>query len=260
MDRRRQVGPETSAKLIYDDVQATQEARPEEGTTPVRSDGRAWSDLRSHFVKTGIVQDANGSCYIEAGSTKLLCAVYGPHASAINTTPAAKLEVEVKFTPSTFPGSRRAPGKGTESASLSADIHQALLPSLLLDRIPRSTISVHVTLLQWDGPLTDISAGITAASLALASAKIEMRGLVIGTCAVIRQTEDASIVAIDPTADEVDLSVAQVSMACMPALGTLSLLEVSGKASLTQIDQAIERMTEASARMHSISATSLQTT
>lgn len=35
-------------------------------------------DLRPVFVRCGLVSQAKGSAYVEAGSTKLMCCVYGP--------------------------------------------------------------------------------------------------------------------------------------------------------------------------------------
>lgn len=45
-----------------------------------RSDGRQRDevDVRPVFVRCGLVSQAKGSAYIEAGNTKLMCCVYGP--------------------------------------------------------------------------------------------------------------------------------------------------------------------------------------
>lgn len=45
-----------------------------------RADGRQRDqvDVRPVFVRCGLVSQAKGSAYIEAGDTKLLCSVYGP--------------------------------------------------------------------------------------------------------------------------------------------------------------------------------------
>lgn len=45
----------------------------------------------------------------------------------------------------------------TESATLSAQLYQALVPSLRLDLLPKSAIDLFVTVLECDGPLDDIS-------------------------------------------------------------------------------------------------------
>lgn len=45
-----------------------------------RADGRQrdQADIRPVFVRCGLVSQAKGSAYVEAGSTKLVCCVYGP--------------------------------------------------------------------------------------------------------------------------------------------------------------------------------------
>lgn len=45
-----------------------------------RADGRQRDqvDVRPVFVRCGLVSQAKGSAYIEAGDTKLMCCVYGP--------------------------------------------------------------------------------------------------------------------------------------------------------------------------------------
>lgn len=45
-----------------------------------RADGRQRDqvDVRPVFVRCGLVSQAKGSAYIEAGNTKLMCCVYGP--------------------------------------------------------------------------------------------------------------------------------------------------------------------------------------
>lgn len=49
-------------------------------TNGPRPDGRQRDqvDVRPVFVRCGLVSQAKGSAYIEAGSTKLMCCVYGP--------------------------------------------------------------------------------------------------------------------------------------------------------------------------------------
>jgi exosome complex component MTR3 len=138
----------------------------------------------------------------------------------------ARLNVEVKFAPFSSGVRRFTPGKvnhsrlrsdwsnvdasavqDTESASLSATLQQSLLPSLILEALPKSQIDLFLTILESDGSDADISAcvsgllrcrkraqadrsrsslcsGVTAASVALAEAGVQMYGLVVGCCAV----------------------------------------------------------------------------
>ena len=48
--------------------------------------------------------------------------------------------------------------KDTESTSLSATLQQSLLPSLILEALPKSQIDLFLTILESDGSDADISA------------------------------------------------------------------------------------------------------
>lgn len=50
----------------------------------------------------------------------------------------------------------------TESPSLSTALQQALLPSLILDALPKSQIDLFLTILESDGSDDDISACVLA--------------------------------------------------------------------------------------------------
>jgi len=64
-------------------------------------------------------------------------------------------------------------------------IHQALVPSLRLELLPKSCIDVFITILENDGIEGCVASGSVAASTALADAGIEMFGLVM-SCAGVR--------------------------------------------------------------------------
>lgn len=63
-------------------------------------------------------------------------------------------------------------------------IHQALLSSVRLELLPKTTIDIFVTIIECDGLEGSIAAGSVAASTALADAGIEMFALVVSCSAV----------------------------------------------------------------------------
>lgn len=71
-----------------------------------------------------------------------------------------------------------------EDRSVAVQIHQALLPSIRLELLPKSTIDIFLTIIENDGIDGCIASGAVAASTALADAGIEMLGLVIACSAV----------------------------------------------------------------------------
>ncbi|WFD22383.1 hypothetical protein MEQU1_001053 [Malassezia equina] len=77
------------------------------------------------------------------------------------------------------------PGKETELSGPASLVQQALLPALRLELLPKSSIDVHITVLDSDTSLLGLVAmGVSAASTALAQAGIEMLGMVMGSSAV----------------------------------------------------------------------------
>lgn len=73
----------------------------------------------------------------------------------------------------------------TESPSLSSLVHSALLPSIRLDLLPKASLDIYITILEADSFEEGCgAAGVTAASVALADAGIELYGLVVGAVGV----------------------------------------------------------------------------
>ncbi|SCV70044.1 BQ2448_1438 [Microbotryum intermedium] len=199
----------------------------------------------THFtvMQTGLVSDAAGSVYIETGRTKVICAVHGPKPTApsVAFSPKARLNVEVKFAPFSSGVRRFAPGKDTESLTLSSAVHQAILPSLLLETLPKSQIDLFLTILESDGNDDDISAGITAASVALAQAGIPMRGLVVATSAALLARSPTQAF-LDPTLAEARKAVGFATIACLPALGTITNIATTGAFPLVVLEEVLQTL------------------
>lgn len=99
---------------------------------------------------------------------------------------AGKAELNVAFNLAPFCDvQRHKPGKDVESPSCAALVEQALLPAIRLDLLPKASIDVHITVLDMDTSTAGcVALAVTAASVALAEAGIEMFGLVTGASAV----------------------------------------------------------------------------
>ncbi|KII88470.1 hypothetical protein PLICRDRAFT_41631 [Plicaturopsis crispa FD-325 SS-3] len=248
-DRRRINGPEESSPPIYR-LEEENEARWKPGKS--RS-GRAPADIRPIFLQPGLINQANGSAYIETERTKIACAVYGPRQSK-NTAYSEKgrLNVEVKFTPFSC-NRRRAPMRDAEDRSIGMAIHQALVSSVQLELLPKSTIDVFVTIIETDGLEGCMAAGSIAASTALADAGIEMIGLVMACAASVVGTE----IWLDPTEEEARASTGSLVLACMPALGTVTSVWQSGQMRPEEAIQCMEQCQERCTDVHSIVAQAL---
>ena len=84
-----------------------------------------------------------------------------------------------------FSEKERRSSRDTEAPVPAALVQQALLPAIRLDLLPKSSIDVHITVLDSDTSVLGCAAmGATAASAALAEAGVQMLGLVTGATAV----------------------------------------------------------------------------
>ena len=141
---------------------------------------------------------------------------YGPRQSKNMTySEKGRLNVEVKFAPFSCKR-RRAPirvsssnvrrnlqrnntlssSQDAEDRSVAVAIHQAIVASVRLELLPKSTIDVFLTIIENDGIEGCIAAGSIAASTALADAGIDMIGLVVACSGVSLHLISCDIISI----------------------------------------------------------------
>jgi len=150
----------------------------------VRLDQRSCEQFRSVFINPGSLSRATGSVYAEFDSTKLMVAIYGPRASDRRSTFSEKgrLQVDVKY--ATFStGVRGTAGQTAEERDLSLLLNRALEPSVQCHTFPKAVVDVYVTILESGG--SDLAVAVSAASVALAIAGVELYDLV-AACRVVR--------------------------------------------------------------------------
>jgi exosome complex component RRP41 len=200
-----------------------------------RLDGRGLHELRSITMKTGVLNRANGSCYLTWGNNKIICAVYGPrelHPKHLAQPDRAIVRAEYRL--ATFSvGERKSPAPRRREYELSKVIKESLESILFLEKFPNGTIDLFLTVLDADGGTR--CAAITAASLALADAGIPMRGLVTG-CAV-GKIEGKMVVDLSDVEDKEgdgDMPIAMVDKT-----GEITLLQSDGKFTLDEVSEGI---------------------
>ncbi|HUK80819.1 MAG TPA: exosome complex exonuclease Rrp41, partial [Nitrososphaerales archaeon] len=159
------------------------------GADGKRLDGRNWDDLRPVSLQVGIMKNADGSAYIEWGKNKIMAAVYGPkevHPKHQVLPDRALLRCRYHMAPFSV-DERKNPAPSRREIEISKVIREALEPAVIVEDYPRTAIEVWVEVLQSDGGSR--CAGITAASLALADAGINMRDMVVGcSCGLVQDT------------------------------------------------------------------------
>jgi exosome complex component MTR3 len=213
----------------------------------MRRDGRSADGMRPLALRLGAVGQAAGSAYLELGSTKVVCAVYGPHQTeGREYLQRGQLETALRFTSFARRDRCKSPASGSpEERELSMALGAALEASVQLDQYPKSTIAVNALVLQDDGGA--LAAAITCASLALADAGLLLFGMVAAcSCAVLEQG-----VALDCSSDELrGDATGRTLVAQMPSLSHVTLLRQSGAVSFELMTEATQLALSGCSHVH----------
>lgn len=229
-----------------------------------RDDGRTdWDEIRPIFLRGSVLSSASGSGYFEAGPTKVFCAVHGPRATPGSVTLSTSLACEIRWADFARPnksgsssGDRRRHQAETfatdEERELGAFLSRALSASVILDRYPKSTIDVSVFVLEDGGG--SFAAAITAASLAMCDAGVEMFDLMSGCSAAV---VDGRIV-LDPCMAEEERCSSKIVAAYMPSLGRVTNIVQTGEMAVEQLAEAIKLCCSGSLQIAQLMRSSLE--
>jgi exosome complex component RRP41 len=202
-----------------------------------RTDGRSIDELREVKITVGTVKNADGSAFIEFGKNKILAAVYGPrevHPKHMAQSDRCVLRCRYHMSPFST-DTRKNPAPSRREVEISKVMREALEPAVMLEDYPRAAIDVFVEVLQSDGGSR--CAGITAASVALADAGINMRDLV-AACAA-GKVDEKIVLDINDTEDKE--GGADMPVAYMPRLEQVTLLQLDGNLSSEQFNECIDK-------------------
>jgi len=204
-----------------------------------RPDGRKPNEIRKITAKVGIVPNADGSAMFAFGDTVAIAAVYGPkkmHPQHAQDPERGTLRCNYNML-SFSVTERIRPGPSRRSTEISKITEWALKPVVMIDEFQANVVDVHINVLQANASTR--CAGINAAAMALAHAGIPMKSLVqsvsIGkldkhlVADLIKEEEDweegegATDIPITLTGD-----------------GKISHIQLDGKISRKQLNEAIE--------------------
>lgn len=154
---------------------------PPSGTKPgwgPRPDGRRAEEMRPCHLQIGASLNSAGSAYIEQGQTKILVAVFGPRQpwGQVEAMNEGSINVEVQF--AAFSSKKSAASRTARAKLYSSMLKGALESVVMLERYAKSVIDVHLLIVEDDGSC--LSTALSAATLALSDAAIDMRDLVAG--------------------------------------------------------------------------------
>ncbi|KPQ44116.1 MAG: exosome complex exonuclease 1 [Candidatus Methanoperedens nitroreducens] len=178
---------------------------------------------------------ADGSCYFEFGGNKVIAAVYGPReVHPRHQQKSTSAVVRYRYNMASFSvEERKRPGPDRRSIEVSKVSREALEPVIFQEYFPRSAIDIFVEVLQADAGTR--TAGINAASIALADAGIPMKSLV-SACAV-GKVDDTLV--LDLNKDEDNYGQADMPIAMTPD-GKITLLQMDGHLTRDEFREGLE--------------------
>ena len=201
----------------------------------IRIDGRTADQHRPFKVEAGVLNNADGSAYVEIGKNKVLAAVYGPrecHPRHLQNP--NKAIIQCKYNMQAFSVSdRKRPGPDRRSIEISKITAEALENVVLTELYPRASIDVYIEILQANAGTR--CAGLTAAAVALADAGIPMRDIV-PACAAGKA--DGKVL-LDLNKEEDNYGEADVPIAIVPSTDEIVLLQMDGNMTREEFDKAI---------------------
>ncbi|MBN2111773.1 exosome complex exonuclease Rrp41 [Candidatus Woesearchaeota archaeon] len=206
-----------------------------------RFDGRGFDETRPIETKVGIIKKADGSAMFKIGNTVAYAAVYGPrelHPRFLQNPVKGLLRVHYNMMPFSGHGERVRPGTSRRGKEISMVTEKALIPVLDLAEFPNAVVDVFIELPQTDAGTR--CAGITAASMALADAGLNMKDLVAAVA--VGRVDDQIVV--DLTYDEEayeDGTVADIPVAVLPNSGKVTLLQMDGELKREDLKKALEK-------------------
>lgn len=202
----------------------------------IRIDGRRFDELRPLKIEIGVLDKSDGSAYVELGKTKVFAAVFGPkevHPKHLALPDRAILNCRYHMT--SFSVDERKPlGMTRREIELSKVIREALESVVFLEEFPRTSIDVYVEVIQADGGTR--TAGLTAASLALAEAGIPMADLI----AAVAVGKVQGHLVLDLCDMEDKYGEADMPIAMAPRLNSIVLLQLNGRLTKEELKKALE--------------------
>ncbi|MEM4495400.1 MAG: exosome complex exonuclease Rrp41 [Candidatus Caldarchaeum sp.] len=220
----------------------------------LRVDGRRPDEMRKMRMEVGVLEKTDGSAYVELGGTRIYAGVIGPrevHPKHLELPD--KGVINCRYHMASFSVDERKPlGMTRREIELSKVIREALETVVFLEEFPRMMIDIFVEVIQADGGTR--TAGITAASLALADAGIPMSDMI----AAIAVGKVDGVLVLDINEQEDKYGEADMPVAIAPRLNSIVLLQLNGRMTPEEIDKGLEMAQQAVQKIHQMQIDALK--
>jgi len=223
-----------------------------------RISGRKADELREMTAKVGVIPNADGSAIFSFGETIAIAAVYGPrqlHPQHMQDPSSGILRVNYDLL-SFSVSDRKRPGPSRRSREISKVTEMALKPVVDISEFPNTVVDVQIYIIQADAGTR--TAGINAASMALAHAGIPMKGL-ISSFAIGKIDKDL-IVDVDKYEEDykegegaTDFPIAKIS-----GTENYTLLQLDGKMQPELVKKSLDMADKACEEIYEIQKSALK--
>ena len=205
----------------------------------VRLDGRKADELREVKIVAGVLDNADGSCYLEWGNNKIYAGVFGPmECHPRHKQKADRAIVQARYTMAPFSvNDRKRPGIDRRSTEISYIVSQAFEKVVMVAEFPKASIRVDMQVVEAHAGTR--CAAMTAASVALADAGIPMRDM-IPACASGKVND---VVVLDLNKEEDNYGQADLPLAIIPSTGEVVLLQLDGHLTPDEFEEAMDLAT-----------------
>lgn len=220
-----------------------------------RYDGRKIEELRSVKIQAHVLNDADGSAYLEWGNNKIIVGVYGPKECIprhLANPYGAVIKCIYNMSPFSSLGEHGRSGPSRRSRELSMVIGQVFENLIEKDKFPRASIEIFVDVLQGDGGTR--CAAVTAASVALADAGIPMKDMVAAIA--VGKVKDNVVIDLDYIEDS--QGQADCAIAFSNRNKDILLLQMEGEMSKDDIKKAFELALIAEEKLHQLQVDALK--
>ena len=251
-------------------------------------DGKTSRDcqsLRYLSLDRSVLSTTDGSSLVEMGHTKIMCSVHGPRPAASSSLGMSSknkefhaggvLNCEIRFAPGfgIRPESRvlnspinldginnnnsNSNSNSLQETELSARLKDALSCAIPLEILQKSVLDIYILVLQADGSI--FPASVTAATLALADAGVELYDLVSSCQVAVLQTNADStdnnanasdLLLLDKSEEETQRADGIVTLAMLSNLKEVTFWDQTGRLSDTTSSQALDLCRDGCLAMH----------
>ena len=219
-----------------------------------RMDGRDPNELRPLKIEAGVLDEADGSSYLEWGNNKVYCGVFGPiecHPRHKQKPDRAIIQARYNMAPFSV-DDRKRPGLDRRSTEIGLLISEALERVVMVEKYPKAAIRVDIQVVEAHAGTR--CAALTAASVAVADAGIPMKDLV-PSCATGKV--DGKVV-LDLNKEEDNFGEADLPLAVLPATEEVVLMQMDGELTPDEFEEAFNMAIEGCKQVYEVQRNALK--